>query len=355
MISPKDVSLKFNTPFEHLIRTKETIIHPILLSIGLVVGLFILLKSADYFIDKSLDIFSSLRMPPFIIGAVVIGFGTSLPELSVGVSSALSGDSLLALSSVIGSNIANIALVLGVSIALSSKIKDLSDFKEEAGFLVAISLILYFFVSDTTLSRAEGVILLGLFIVFLCHQLFFNHNSEKYQNHSYQQSHEGEKGQSHKPVTWKDGVLLLAFLGFLLLSAEVIVICATELAAAFNISDSLIGLTVIALGSSMPELASSLAAVKKGRIKLVLGNVVGSNAMNTLLVLGIATTISPLSHIEQGLKNIHVPTVLGLSVLVLVGIMFDDWKKPASTKIVGGCMVIAYGVYLILLKVYPVI
>ena len=306
----------------------------------LIIGIGLLLKSTDIFLDEAVDIFSYWRFSPFVIGALVVGVGTSMPELGVGILSALAGDSTLPLGTVMGSNIANIMFILGVSALLAQSMTKLGQHKVVL-FLVGISLLLRFFIDNLVLSRLEGLILLVLFVLFLMAELIKGKNSGGEAG-----SHGGEYQTTLTQAPRASDILrLVGSLMVLLLSAGLIVRMAEIIAAIFEISESFIGLSIIAFGSSMPELTASVMAIKKGQMMLVYGNVLGSNVINTLLVVGSAVLIAPIDDVEDKYLT-EMGIISGLSLFLLVAGLIRVWEKKWIQKTLGGCLVIGYLVYL---------
>lgn len=305
--------------------------------LGLAAGLYVLIRSADVLLDESIDLFSYWRLSPFVIGALVVGFGTSLPELGVAVSSALRDSSYLALGTAVGSNVANIALILGVSALMAGSMKQMGH-KAEAGFLLLISLLLAAFSADHKLVAWEAASMLLLFLVFLAYSLTKGKGAD-------------EVDQSDiptKPPGWRDILRLVISLTLLLVSAEGIVLMAQKIAGYYSISESFVGLTIIAFGSSMPELVTSGVAIKKNKVSLVYGNIIGSNIMNTLLVVGTAVMISPILSLERSMLTQDMMVVIGLSGLLLLAALLGIWERKKWQKALGVLLVTSYGAYLCL-------
>ena len=305
--------------------------------LGLAAGLYVLIRSADVLLDEAIDLFSYWRLSPFVIGALVVGFGTSLPELGVAVSSALRDSSYLALGTAVGSNVANIALILGVSALMAGSMKQMGH-KAEAGFLLLISLLLAVFSADLKLVAWEAASMLLLFLVFLAYSLTKGKGVD-------------EVDQSDiptKPPGWRDIVRLVISLTLLLVSAEGIVLMAQKIAGYYSISESFVGLTIIAFGSSMPELVTSGVAIKKNKVSLVYGNIIGSNIMNTLLVVGTAVMISPIRSLERSMLTQDMMVVIGLSGLLLFAALLGIWDRKQWQKALGMLLLTSYGAYLCL-------
>lgn len=302
----------------------------------LAVGIATLLKSTDVFLSKAVDIFSYWRLSPFVIGALVVGVGTSLPELGVAISAAIRYDAALALGTVMGSNIANIMLILGVSVLMAPSLGGIQHHKV-VGFLVLVSGLLGWLMLDLVLARWEGVVLLLLFVAFMVVELVKETEAK-----SDQASADGFAPPRRLDFVWLVGSLVV-----LLLSAEIIVMMAHTIARELAISESFIGLSIIAIGSSMPELTAAVMAIRKGQVELVYGNVLGSNIINTLLVVGVAVVISPIMAVEANFLTQEIVIILALSLGLLGAGLFELWSKKRPRLFFGTAMVVGYGIYLV--------
>ena len=290
-------------------------------------GLAALAWSSDVFVDGAAAIAKLLGISPFIIGMVIIGFGTSAPELCVSTMSGLSGHSNLSLGNAYGSCIFNIAMILGVAtLIFPLVVKPSVSFVAGPG-LAAISLFSWWVLRDGVCSQTEAFILLGAFFVILPLYCWYDQKSKK----------EGDlaappKKDASKPNVWLSLVKLVVGLGVLIGSSHFLVWGAVDFATFCGVSDLVIGLTIVAAGTSLPELASAVASARRGEHEFVLGNIIGSNLFNTLAVVGLATSISPLvpkdgqpafSHYILT-RDLPLMTILSLSIL-LFGI---NWKHP---------------------------
>ncbi len=264
-----------------------------LMSILLVLGLFLLFVSSNYFVDGAIACSKIIRLSPLVIGMLVIGFATSAPEVVVSTIAAWQENSGIALGNAYGSNIANIALILGLTALMAPVLFKTAILKKELPILMGATLITVVILWDGYLSRSEGVILLLLFFFFIVSVLFEIHFSKKKLKENLNFIDQTKDINSLSGI--KAIVYLVGGFFFLILSSQVIVYSGTFIAKYFGLSDFYIGLTIIALGTSLPELSSSLVAVKKGEHEMVIGNIIGSNLFNTLLVVGIAGLIYPTS------------------------------------------------------------
>ena len=257
---------------------------------ALVCGLILLIWSADRFIAGAAATARHAGMPSLLIGMVVIGFGTSAPEMVVSAISAAEGSPGLALGNAYGSNIANIALILGVTALIRPITVKASVLHKELPILFAVTLLGAGLLFNLYLSRFDALILLFVFTVVMSWSIWLGLKQRQESLSSV-----ADHVLIEHPMTLKAAITwLILGLIFLVVSSRIIVWGAVEIARGFGVSDLIIGLTVVAIGTSLPELASSLAAVRKGEHDLIIGNIIGSNLFNTLAVVGIAGVIKPL-------------------------------------------------------------
>lgn len=270
---------------------------------ALILGLILLIWSADRFVDGAAATAKHAGMPPLLIGMVVIGFGTSAPELVVSAISASQGNPGLAIGNAYGSNISNIALILGLTALISPLSVKSGVLRKELPILLAVTILGALLLFDLTLSRVDAWILLLVFSATMgwsiWHALRYREDvlaedvSVILEEHSM---------SLRRALTW-----LLAGMILLIISSQILVWGAVEIARGFHVSDLIIGLTVVAIGTSLPELASALAATRKGEHDLAIGNVIGSNLFNTLAVVGIAGVIRPF---EVGAEVLYRDSLL---------------------------------------------
>ncbi len=258
-------------------------------SLALVCGLALLVWSADRFIDGAAATARYAGMSPLLIGMVVIGFGTSAPEMVVSAISAAGGNPGLALGNAYGSNIANIALILGTTALIGPITLKSSVLKKELPVLMVVTVLGSFLLFDHDLSRIDAVILLTVFAGIMAWWISLGLR----QRSDYLASDVDELLEEH-PMSLRLAIFwLLAGIVLLVVSSRILVWGAVEIARGFGVSDLIIGLTIVAIGTSLPELASAIAATRKGEHDLAIGNVIGSNLFNTLAVVGIAGAIHP--------------------------------------------------------------
>ena len=294
---------------------------PFWLSLVMIVGGFAALAwSSDAFVDGSAGIAKALGISPFVIGMVVIGFGTSAPELCVSVMSGLSGHADLSLGNAYGSCIFNIAVILGISVMVFPLVTRPSVTYVAGPGLAAISLFSMFILRDGACSRLDAVILLVAFFILLPLYCWFDQKT-KAVGHAH--SAKRKKGNAPEPEPEENAsiavsiVKLVVGLALLIGSSHVLVWGAVDLAKFIGVSDLVIGLTIVAVGTSLPELASGIASARRGEHEFVLGNIVGSNLFNTLAVVGLACVISPVEKFSSYVLTRDLPLVTFLSLSIL--------------------------------------
>ena len=308
----------------------------------LIIGFFLLIKGADFFVDGSSSIAKILKVPTIIIGLTVVAFGTSLPEASVSITAAISGQNELAVSNVIGSNIFNLLVVLGAS-ALVCPIKvKLSLLKREFPFSIIITAVLLLVITgfdikaiiegngSYVLSRVEGIILLILFIGFLVAAVLDALHSRK----NAESTDVSEDYEILSPL--KSVIYIAGGIAAIALGGDFVVDSASDIAASFGMSQTFIGLTIVALGTSLPELVTSCVAAKKGENDLALGNVVGSNIFNILLILGMSATICPITLTGLAIQDTVILIVASLLVYICA------LSKKGLSKLEGSMFLLFY-------------
>ncbi|MCO7247652.1 calcium/sodium antiporter [Halomonas sp. Mc5H-6] len=313
--------------------------------IAVVVGLILLIWSAEKFIDGAAATSQWLGLSPLLIGMLVIGFGTSAPEMMVSVLAAVQGNPGLAVGNAYGSNIANIGLVLGFVALLAPLAVHSSVIRKEIPLLLVVMLVTGLMLLDGWVARWEAVCLLLALVVFIVISVV----RSKGQQDDALVSEVAETLDS-KPMSRGKAILwTLVGLVLLIASSRLLVWGAVEIAVAFGVSDLIIGLTVVAIGTSLPELASSISALRRNEHDMVLGNVVGSNLFNSLAVVGLAGIITP---IETGQEVLQRDWVVMLVMTVLMMLFAFSWKgRPRRiNRFEGGgllALFIAYTGYLV--------
>ena len=324
--------------------------------VGLALGVFCLVKFCDLFVDSSSAIANKLKVSPLIIGLTIVAMGTSLPELAVSVSDSISniggGNSNVAIGNVVGSNICNILLVLGFSVVFTPIVIKKSINRRELPILLGVTAITSIFVclfglgsftGDFAITRWEGIILVVLILVYIGYLVFM----------AKRHPEELDETDEVKDMAWWKAILFVVLgAAGIILGGQFVVFGAKGLAlqgaAALKVdhdlAESLVGLTIVAVGTSLPELVTSTIAAKKGQNELALGNVIGSNIFNMLFVLGIAATVNPLTTGKQVLVDVLV--MLGVTVLLFVFCLSGKLRKAHGWTLLG-CYLL-YLVYLVL-------
>lgn len=313
--------------------------------LAVVVGLAILVWSADVFIDGAVALANKLNVPSFLIGVIILGLGTSAPEMIVSMLAALEGSPELALGNAYGSNIVNIALVLGATVLISPIIIRKSIINRDMPLLLLVTAVAAWQLSDGVLSNTDGIVLIVLLVVVLGIQIIL---SLREGNHEHEGDTVEETAKAEHSMAQGLGRLFLGLL-VLILSSRAIVWGAIELATLWGLSELIIGLTIVAIGTSLPELVASLSAARKGEHDMALGNIIGSNVFNTLGVVGVAALIAPIT--PSSIIQSRDILAMGLLTLLLFAMCLFAFKtKRAFGRTSGTTLVlffVGYTVWLI--------
>lgn len=294
-----------------------------LAAIAVLIGLIILAWSADVFINGATLLAKKLRVPGFLIGVLILGFGTSAPEMVVSVLAAMQGSPELALGNAYGSNIMNIALVLGATAFISPIVIRSSVVKHELPLLVIMTALAAWQLRDGQLSQADGLLLLISLAAVLSFQIFLSIR----EGHVESALTTKDDKSSSPSLAHGLGALFIGML-MLVLSSRAIVWGAVELATMWGLSELIIGLTVVAIGTSLPELVASLSAARHGEHDMALGSVIGSNIFNTLGVVGLAAFITPIDANPIILsRDIVMVGILTMLLFVLCATAFITNRK----------------------------
>lgn len=305
--------------------------------IALLAGFILLIWSADTFTENGAKIANIFKVSPLVIGLLIFGFGTSAPEMLVSGLAAIDGNTGLSIGNAIGSNIFNIALVLGVSAIIAPIEVKSGVLKKEWLFLMVATLVTGYLLWDRYLGVTDGLILASLLILFLTYTLISAKNSNNHEFDEFEQT--VNKDQIGK--TW---LMLIIGLIVLISSAKLIVWGGVEVARFFEISDLIIGLSIIALGTSLPELAVSISSVLKKQYEMVVGNVIGSNLFNTIAVLAIPGLIHPSKVADEVIVRDY-PVMLLLTLLLFI-LSYKFHKKHRINRFEGIVLVSVFSVYM---------
>lgn len=302
-------------------------------------GIFLLLYSADIFVDGASDTAKYFNIPSLLIGIVIIGFGTSMPELVVSFISGIEKTPGIAIGNAYGSNIANIALILGTTALISPVIVNKSILKKELPILTFVTLVSLFLILDKNISRVDSIILLFLFLGFMSYLIFDGLKASK-----NIKENESLKKEKENISILKAILFVLIGLVLLVVSSKILVWGAVKIAASLGVSELVIGLTVVAVGTSLPELASSIVSARKNEHDLTFGNIIGSNIFNTLACVGIAGSIMPFSISKDIIfRDMGVLIFLTL-ILFLMGYNFKN-KQGKISRFEGAFLLACYIAY----------
>ena len=307
-------------------------------------GFILLVWSADRFVDGAAATAKHMGLPSLLIGMVIVGFGTSAPEMVVSAMAAMDGNPALALGNGLGSNIVNISLVLGATALIAPMTVHSKIIQKEIPLLIAISLLTGFFLWDLSLTFTESLILLAGFFVIVGWSIYAALNNKGDALES-----EFEEELSNAMTLGKAIFWLILGLAVLVGSSRILVWGSVEIAQQFGVSDLIIGLTIVALGTSLPELAATIVAAKKGEHDIAIGNIIGSNMFNLLAVIGIAGTINPMFDLAPEVLWRDWTVMLGLIVALLL-MAYGFGRGHKINRIEGGIFLgvyIAYNAYLI--------
>ncbi len=301
----------------------------------IILGLIFLIAGGNWLLKAAVGLSLKLNIPKIVIGMTVVSFATSVPELIVSVKSALDGFPDLALGNVVGSNIANLALVLGITIVLSKIDVQKSFYKTDwPVMMIASGLLFYFLYDDAIIDFYEGAIMFSFLIIFLIYLLRFQ-----------KQAVVDEAPEDDKMLPLYKIALFFTIGGIgLWAGSEFLIKGAVDLAKDFGVSERVIGVTVVSVGTSIPELAASIIAVIKKEKAISLGNLIGSNIFNILAVLGITAMITPIQLKDMELLDYDIYWMLGISFLILPLVFFPrklrlDWKD-------GFILLVFYGIFI---------
>lgn len=307
--------------------------------IAIIVGLTILVWSADRFVAGSSVIARHFSVPPLLIGMVIVGFGTSAPEMSVSILAALQNNSGIALGNAYGSNIANIALILGLTAMISPVIVRSHVLRKELPILTGVTVLAAWQLWDGTITRFEASGLLAVFVVLMAWTIW--QGLQQGQDVIIEDINQ-ELDDLDIPIR-QAVVFLVSGLVLLIISSRILVWGAVEIAQGYGVSDLIIGLTIVAVGTSLPELASSVVAARKGEHDIALGNVLGSNLFNTLAVVGIAGVIQPMVA-EPEVFNRDMLVMFALTIGLFI--MGSGFRTPGHiNRIEGVALLVCYFSY----------
>lgn len=302
----------------------------------LFLGFIFLIKGADLFVYGASSIAKKFNIPSMIIGLTIVAMGTSLPEASVSITSSLSGQNDMSVANVVGSNFFNILIVLGVCSLINPLPIESNTLKKDTPFLLFISFLLLIFGFDLSISRVEGILFLIVFSLFLINMIKISNEkssnlldtneikSENFINTSNTNSEIAVEIETSPKDFSMIKTILLSLVGIIgvVFGGDLVVSSASNIAKSFGMSGNLIGLTIVAVGTSLPELVTSAMATKKGETEIAIGNVIGSNVFNILLILGLSSAISPIS--------ISLISIIDIIFMIFISIILFLFMKNQS-------------------------
>ncbi len=307
----------------------------------LVIGFMFLIKGADMFVEGAASIARKFNVPAMVIGLTIVAMGTSAPEAAVSITSSLAGQNDMSVANVVGSNFFNILMVLGVSSVITTLPVEKNTIKKDGPFLLLVSGLLLLFSTDLYVSRIEGFIFLAVFAYFLFDTVKTAKNvTSKEGGFSGETAIAVETELEEKESMVKTILVSIVGVVGIVVGGDMVVSAATDIATSFGMSANLVGLTIVAVGTSLPEFVTSIVAIKKGETEIAIGNVIGSNLFNILLVLGLASTISPIA--ISTLALIDVCFMVFITVLLFVFMK----SKNALVKNQGIILITLYFVYM---------
>ena len=304
----------------------------------LVVGFVMLIKGADWFVDGAASLAGKFGIPQLVIGLTIVAMGTSAPEAAVSISAALQNNAGITIGNVVGSNIMNVFVILGLASVIIPIAVKKSTIKYEIPFTILVTGVLAVLgLWDNQISHLEGCIIWALFLVYLGYLFVMTKKGDV----------EVEENESKLDKIWKMIVFILIGGGLIVWGSDVTVDAATNIAKYFNMSDQLIGLTIVAFGTSLPELITSVTAAKKGNADIAIGNIVGSNIFNILFVVGTTALITPVVYAQSFLVDSIVAIVAMVLLLLLV------LNKDKKLKRWGGAiLLVGYAAYFAYLMIF---
>lgn len=311
----------------------------------LIIGFFFLIKGADLFVDGAASIARKFNIPSMVIGLTIVAMGTSAPEAAVSITSSLAGQNDMSVANVVGSNFFNILMVLGVSAIIAKLPVQKNTIKKDTPFLLIVSALLLIFAFDKNISRIEGIIFLVIFVYFLYTTVKSAKNTEGSTSLSDNEIAVSDNDIPTDTPMFKTIILSLIGIAGIIFGGDMVVDSATSIATMFGMSANLVGLTIVAVGTSLPEFVTSIVAIKKGETEIAIGNVIGSNVFNILLVLGLATAIFPIAISTFAL--IDIVFMVAITILLYLFMKKDNClvKKHGFIFII---LYIAYMTYTII-------
>lgn len=301
--------------------------------IEVIIGFILLIKGADFFVDGASSIAVKLGVPQLVIGLTIVALGTSAPEAAVSISAAVDGNNGISIGNVIGSNIMNVLVILGVTSVITTLTVKAATVKVDIPVMIGATLLMLLWgVIGGTLNKVTGIVFLLGLATYIGYLIWYAKTTDA--------SDEGEGIKDLK--LWMIPLFILGGLGAIVLGSKLAVLGASNLAKVFGVSDRLIGLTIVALGTSLPELITSITAARKGNADIAIGNIVGSNIFNILFILGMTSVLIDLPFRAKG-ANFLIDGIIALIVAVLLLVLVFKEKKLGRGE--GILMLLGYAAY----------
>ena len=308
-------------------------------------GFALLVKGADFLVDGASGVAKRFHIPEIIIGLTIVSIGTSMPELFVSITSAIDGYSDMAIGNVIGSNLCNLLLILGISAAINPIIFKKETKLIEIPICIGTSIVFLILANiGNSISRIDAIILIALFIAFICYTIMMAKKGEDFDEISEEEKQRSaEEGKKRKIIV--NIIYIIVGIIALKIGGDLVVEHSEKIAKMFNVSDKIIGLTIVAIGTSLPELVTSVTAAIKGNSDIAIGNIIGSNIFNILLIIGAAAAISPMNY------NTSYNLQMGILIVatIVLGIFPYTDRKDEMTISNGITYLMLYALYMAML------
>ena len=308
-------------------------------------GFVLLVKGADFLVDGASGVAKRFHIPEIIIGLTIVSIGTSMPELFVSITSAIDGYSDMAIGNVIGSNLCNLLLILGISAAINPIIFKKETKLIEIPICLGVSIVFLILANiGNSISRIDAIILIALFIWFICYTIMMAKKGEDFDEISEEEKQRSaEEGKKRKIIV--NIIYIIVGIIALKIGGDLVVEHSEKIAKMFNVSDKIIGLTIVAIGTSLPELVTSVTAALKKNSDIAIGNIIGSNIFNMLLIIGAAAAISPMNY------NTSYNLQMGILIVatIVLGIFPYTDRKDEMTISNGITYLMLYALYMAML------
>ena len=310
-------------------------------------GFVLLVKGADFLVDGASGVAKRFHIPEIIIGLTIVSIGTSMPELFVSITSALDGYSDMAIGNIIGSNLSNLLLILGLSATIKPVVFQKETRLYEIPMCLLVSIVFLILANiGNSISRIDAIILIALFIGFICYTIMMAKKGEDFDEISEEEKQRSaEEGKKRKIIV--NIIYIIVGIIALKIGGDLVVEHSEKIAKMFNVSDKIIGLTIVAIGTSLPELVTSVTAALKKNSDIAIGNIIGSNIFNMLLIIGAAAAISPMNY------NTSYNLQMGILIVatIVLGIFPYTDRKDEMTISNGITYLMLYALYMAMLFV----